>query len=382
MMTLTLDEVKSIRFPMAKRPNEGYRASEVDNFVDKVELAFAEFTEENERLTKQVESLQSGGDQTQYMPAVDADHDSAEVERLRGELDQAHREIAERQAETDRLRDELDRTRATVQADGDERVAAMNQEVDRLRAEGDDARRQQADAEQRVAERDQRIAQLEAELQQARNAQVAEPITSPQPVVTDQGVQQLTVSTSAEASPAVVRLVQLATEQAENVVNEAQAEATRKLDDAAKRAHEMTSSAQSRADQIVGEAQVRAERLRSEAEAGAAKTTSDAQNEANRLVSDAEEHAARLHSQTEDRRRELFTQLENDRDVLAGKVTRLRDFETNYRTTLTERLNLMLEELDRTSFDEENKPVILDELHQSSTPRLDALLAENEKSDN
>lgn len=380
-MTLTLDEVKSIRFPMAKRPNEGYRASEVDNFVDKVELAFAEFTEENDRLTKQVESLQAGGEQTQYMPVADADHDPEEVERLRGELDQAHRAIAEHQAETDRLRDELERSRQAVQADGDERVAAINQEVDRLRAENADARRQQAEAQQRVADRDQQIAQLQAELQQARSAQVAEPV-APQSVVTEQGVQQLTVTTSAEASPAVVRLVQLATEQAENVVNEAQAEATRKLDDAAKRAHEMTSSAQSRADQIVGEAQVRAERLRSEAEAGAAKTTTDAQNEANRLVSDAEEHAAQLHSQTEDRRRELFTQLENDRDVLAGKVTRLRDFEENYRSTLTERLHLMLEELDHTSFDEENKPVLLDELHQSSTPRLDALLANNEKSDN
>ncbi|MCL2489912.1 MAG: DivIVA domain-containing protein, partial [Propionibacteriaceae bacterium] len=32
-MTLTVDEVRNVRFPMARQPNEdGYRASAVDNF--------------------------------------------------------------------------------------------------------------------------------------------------------------------------------------------------------------------------------------------------------------------------------------------------------------------------------------------------------------
>ena len=35
-MTLTLEEVRKVRFPMVKRPGEGYRAIEVDDFVDKV----------------------------------------------------------------------------------------------------------------------------------------------------------------------------------------------------------------------------------------------------------------------------------------------------------------------------------------------------------
>ena len=39
-MTLTLEEVRKVRFPMVKRPGEGYRAIEVDDFVDKVEAAF------------------------------------------------------------------------------------------------------------------------------------------------------------------------------------------------------------------------------------------------------------------------------------------------------------------------------------------------------
>lgn len=59
-MTLTLEEVRKVRFPMVKRPGEGYRAIEVDDFVDKVEAAFMTLTDENERLKAQVEALRSG----------------------------------------------------------------------------------------------------------------------------------------------------------------------------------------------------------------------------------------------------------------------------------------------------------------------------------
>ena len=50
-MTLSLDEVRNIRFPMARKPNEdGYRASAVDNFMDKLEISYAELFEELEAL--------------------------------------------------------------------------------------------------------------------------------------------------------------------------------------------------------------------------------------------------------------------------------------------------------------------------------------------
>lgn len=48
-MTLTLEEVRKVRFPMVKRPGEGYRAIEVDDFVDKVEAAFMTLTDEKDR---------------------------------------------------------------------------------------------------------------------------------------------------------------------------------------------------------------------------------------------------------------------------------------------------------------------------------------------
>ena len=58
-MTLTLDEVRRIRFPMARRPGDGYRAAEVDDFVDRVDATFAAMTDESERLKAQLEALKS-----------------------------------------------------------------------------------------------------------------------------------------------------------------------------------------------------------------------------------------------------------------------------------------------------------------------------------
>ena len=50
-MTLSLDEVRNIRFPMARKPNEdGYRASAVDNFMDKLEISYAQLVEEIDQL--------------------------------------------------------------------------------------------------------------------------------------------------------------------------------------------------------------------------------------------------------------------------------------------------------------------------------------------
>ena len=56
-MTLTLDEVRNIRFPMAraKQNEDGYRASAVDNFMDKLEVSYAQIVDENEALKKQAE---------------------------------------------------------------------------------------------------------------------------------------------------------------------------------------------------------------------------------------------------------------------------------------------------------------------------------------
>ena len=58
-MTLTLDDVRNKRFRMARK--SGYEVLEVDEFVDEVEAAFEQLSDENANLKKQIESLKAGG---------------------------------------------------------------------------------------------------------------------------------------------------------------------------------------------------------------------------------------------------------------------------------------------------------------------------------
>ncbi len=54
-MTLTLDDVRNMKFRIARR--SGYEVLDVDQFVDRVEEAFAQLTEENQQLKRQVADL-------------------------------------------------------------------------------------------------------------------------------------------------------------------------------------------------------------------------------------------------------------------------------------------------------------------------------------
>src|SRR4030095_14650886 len=56
-MTLTLDDIRSKRFRMARK--SGYEVLEVDEFVDEVEESFAQLMEENQNLKKQIEALKA-----------------------------------------------------------------------------------------------------------------------------------------------------------------------------------------------------------------------------------------------------------------------------------------------------------------------------------
>ena len=73
------------------------------------------------------------------------------------------------------------------------------------------------------------------------------------------------VTTSKEASSAVVRLVEMSTEQAERLVAEATADANRIREQANRSAHQVTTDARTRAERIESEARVHAERLQGDA---------------------------------------------------------------------------------------------------------------------
>ncbi|WP_375423523.1 DivIVA domain-containing protein [uncultured Friedmanniella sp.] len=135
--------------------------------------------------------------------------------------------------------------------------------------------------------------------------------------------EHIVVTTGKEASSAVVRLVELTTQQSEQLVAEATAEAERIRRQAGEHASQVTTDAQNRAQKVEGDARTHAERLQA----------------------DALKRAESLDRETETRRREVFGDLEQQRDQLSSTVTALRNFEATYRGNLTRHLQSQIEVL-------------------------------------
>jgi DivIVA domain-containing protein len=134
----------------------------------------------------------------------------------------------------------------------------------------------------------------------------------------------IVVTTGKEASAAVVRLVEMSTEQAERLVEEATEDANRIREEANRTAHQLTTDARTRAERVESEARVNAERLQA----------------------DALSRAEKLDREIESRRGEMFGDLERQRDDLTAAVAALRNFETAYRTNLTSHLRRQIETLE------------------------------------
>ncbi|AXE39186.1 DivIVA domain-containing protein [Acidipropionibacterium virtanenii] len=357
-MTLTLDEVRRIRFPMARRPGEGYRAGEVDDFVDKVDATFAAIVDENDRLKAQLDALKkadgAAGGQPDAKLNEENTHLKAQLEELR-----AHQQEAGSA--------ELERSRIAA-SEAENKVRAAQQEAATLRSQLEEARRsatQQTSVQGAGAAEVNRLRteneRLNSQLKQARNETEAArraAAASPAKVASTSGApDRIQVSTSAEAAPAVVRMVELAIADAERVVHEAHEEADRKMADAEKKAHEHIVDAQTRAERIESAARVNSERVTSEARATAEKVTTDAQA----------------------RRNELFGELESERDDLTGKVDQLRAFENNYRDSIISHLRSQAENIEKGVFEPTATADLVRSENRvapgsSATPRLDALI--------
>lgn len=303
-MSLTLDEVRRVRFRMARR-NAGYEVSDVDLFIDKVESAFQQFENERDLLRREAEAGGGGSD------------DGATQELLAG-----------KDAEISQLRGEIDRLQQVSSQDHGDQGAHL------------------AELERRNHELQEELQRVRAELSDIRSQRVGEQVGQ---------AETIQVTTREEASPAVIRLVQLATEQAEQLVDEAGAEASRKLEEAKQRAREITTDAQTKAERIESEARVNAQQRLDEARRNAEQVDIDAEN----------------------RRHELFDGLEHERDSLSGKVASLRSFEEHYRTNLRSFFQHEIELLDNDHPEPEDVPELAPE--RSRTPRLDRLAGENQE---
>lgn len=319
-MSLTLDEVRQIRFRMTRRGDVGYQVGDVDMFIDKVEVTFDEFEKERERLRREVESVQVAN----VAPGVDDEAGSSASKAL------LQAQLSERDSTIAQLRSEVERLNAAVIESGN----------------ASDAHAAHAAAEARVRELTAQNEQLQGQLEQVRTE--LDRVRSER-VTSVGGTEHLVVTASEDAAPAVTRLLQMATDQATTLVNEAQTEAQRKLAEADQRATEIKTDARTKADRVESEARVNAEQVTREAEG----------------------RAAAVDQQADDRRAELFTDLEREQGELTAKVHALRGFESRYRENLTGSLQGLLGALQQ----DRPEPLDVPELakRESGTPRLDAL---------
>ncbi|HWH98959.1 MAG TPA: DivIVA domain-containing protein [Propionibacteriaceae bacterium] len=214
--------------------------------------------------------------------------------------------------------------------------------------------------------------------------QIQQPRPAPAPAPAPQASGgPIVVTTGKDASAAVVRLVEMSTEQAERLVNEATEDANRIREEANRIAHQVTTDARTRAERVESEARVNAERMQA-----------DALNRAEKLDKDIES-----------RRSDMFGDLQRQRDDLTKAITALRTFEANYRRNLTNHLRSQLEALESGRSEPADAPEVVrvaaaDQSNQrkngagpreggdrdettvrgggqgSDTPRLDALLGD------
>jgi DivIVA domain-containing protein len=125
--------------------------------------------------------------------------------------------------------------------------------------------------------------------------------------------EQIRVTTSAEASSAATRLLELATRNADEVVAEARHEA----------------------QQIVATARTEAERLEAET-----------RERTDRLDEEARTRAQHLDAETEGKRSQALADIEREKQRLDAEVDNLRAFEREYRSRLKSYFSQQLEALD------------------------------------
>ncbi len=328
-MTLTLEDVRATRFHLARR--NGYEAADVDDFVDKVEATFVKLTEENSTLRQQLDNAGSPEPRSIFVPDAAADESmKAELDARQGDLDAAQQELAS-------LRD---------------MVKKYEDEATELRKQ--------------VSARDEELVPLRAEVQTLRQASAAAAMVQPSEMPTGR-VENIVVTTSQQASPAVAKLLQMATEQSERLGGESQVEAQKLVSDARAEVEKVIDNANRKAHETLTDARTRADRIESEARVNAETVVADAQAKADAVSTEADQ-----------RRTQLFADLETERDDLKQKVGFLRTFEGTFRKNLTNHLQAQLNSLSNASLEPPNPPALLTEgpLISSTTPRLDALLSE------
>ena len=267
-MPLTPEDVSRKKFT-AVRLREGYGMGEVDAFLDEVEAELTRLHSENAELRAKLEAALAG----QPAPAGGA-------------------------ASPDEVTNGAVVTDGTAAGTGDGTAACPVSRA--VYDETPDSMTQPAQPAQPTTEPAQPVTQpttpVDGAAEGAADGAPATSLDKPRPVET------IKVSTTAEASAAATRLLELATRSADELMDDAQTEAERIL-------------AAARAD-------------------------------AERLEHEARSRAQQLDVETDQRREQLFSSLERDRTALTSEVESLRTFEREYRAELKDYFTKQLDALE------------------------------------
>jgi len=350
-MTLTVDEVRNIRFPMARQPNEdGYRASAVDNFIDRLEVSYAEIVEENQRLKAGGGGGDDGLRDQMASLARDRDQLSAQVADLSARLAAAPAGgdpavLAGMQARIDEL------TRANQALQGQLALAPSDQslQLTQITQQLTQANERAGQVSQQLAQAAQEKAALQAQVGdlQVRLGDLQAQLAA-RPTTLEGDTRQVVVTTSSEAAPAVVLLVEQTLAQVQVLMDNAKSEIEQRRAEAETEARRLVQSASQQAEELSRRAQVDAGSMQAEANVTA-----------QRLVAEAQARASMIDGEAEQRRSQIFTQLERERGVLSDRIGQLRDFEAQYRQSMSSHLQRQIESLKETEFAPSYRPELL-----------------------
>ena len=362
-MTLTVDEVRNIRFPMARQPNEdGYRASAVDNFIDRLEVSYAQIVDENQRLKA---SGGGGGDENLRRQVEALVQERDEMARQRADLQArlaAAPGVDPGQAAAMRAHiDELTRANQDLQArlaampQGDpgqmqgriEELMRANQDLRSQLSAGAGSSEQLARASEENASLRSHAAVLESQVRDLQARLASQPAGGVGVIEGD--TRRIVVTTSAEASPAVVLLVQQTLQQVQVLMDNAKREIDQHRAEAEIEARRLVETATQQAAELSRRAQTDADSLKAEAT-----VTAD------RLIAEARSRASAIDSEAAERRTQIFGQLEHEKDQLSQRIGQLRDFESQYRSSMTGHLQRQLDSLREIEFAPTGRPELLE----------------------
>jgi len=131
---------------------------------------------------------------------------------------------------------------------------------------------------------------------------------------------------------------------------------------------------------VKGEAAAEATRTRNDAAAEAHRVVTEATQRRERLDNEHAERKSALEHEITERRNQLVGALDDEHGALAARVAQLRTFEQRFRENFVNQLTGQIENLRHAVLEPEEKPASLeDEPGASRTPRLDALLRDDQQ---